>query len=67
MTEVRAGRRDWAAFLEFGVPNVVPLDDLREHQFSFGCWCAPFEEEGVCVHNSLDGRERFERVERLPS
>ncbi len=38
--------------------HVVPLGDLREHDDSAECWCRPtIDDEGVCIHNSLDGRE----------
>lgn len=47
--------------------HVMPLKDLREHVVSEGCWCGPVEDEGVMVHNSMDGREAYERGERLVS
>lgn len=53
-----------------GLVHVTPVDDLREHDASLDCWCKPVadgEEPSVIVHNSLDGREAFERGERLPS
>lgn len=49
--------------------HVVPIDDMREHILSIECWCRPrflWEKEDGCmpfeciVHNSLDGRERYE-------
>jgi len=54
------------------VIHVMPLGDLREHQASQQCWCHPEldDESGlggnIWVHNSLDGRELYERGERLP-
>ena len=58
-----------------GVPDrhilhVVPFCDLRDHDTeSRGvCWCRPtIDDDGpgyIVVHNSLDGRERFETGER---
>jgi len=48
--------------------HVVPLDDLRDHVTDGTlCWCRPREEDGVVVHNSMDGREAFETGERKPS
>jgi hypothetical protein len=50
--------------------HVVPLADLRDHEDSPACWCHPTEDEqasGIYVHHSMDGREAFERGERLPS
>jgi hypothetical protein len=52
-----------------GGVHVVPLNDLREHELNRSCWCQPHydEEDGIVIHNSLDGREAFERRERKPS
>lgn len=46
--------------------QVIPVDDLREHSLK-NCWCEPRDEDGVIVHNTLDGRELYERGERKPS
>lgn len=46
--------------------HVIPVDDLVEHDTSVDgvCVCGPRQESvpggWVVVHNSLDGRERFE-------
>lgn len=50
--------------------HVLPVDDLRPHDFTSQCWCRPVEvddEPDVWAHNSLDGREDYESGERLPS
>lgn len=48
--------------------QVVPIDDLREHEMSERCWCKPvLDELGVLVHNSADRREFYERGELKPS
>lgn len=48
--------------------HVVPMDDLRDHTIDTPCWCRPVEgEDGIWVHESMDGREAFESGERLPS
>lgn len=50
--------------------HVYPLNDLREHETNdhTGCWCNPTtDEEGVIVHHSMDGREKFETGERKMS
>lgn len=47
--------------------HVMPSDDLREHIMSLTCWCYPEDDEGVIIHNALDGREDFETGKRLPS
>lgn len=59
-------RTNWMV-LTFPDREVIPRNDLREHAFGRECWCKPFEEDGVIVHNSMDGRERFERQERKAS
>lgn len=66
MTNVASDpRTNWAAFAD--PLEVMPRDDLREHAFGWKCWCKPFDEDGIIVHNSMDGRERFERAERKAS
>jgi len=43
--------------------HVIPLDDLREHTASVGCWCKPTEDDewpDVWVHHSMDRREDYE-------
>lgn len=48
--------------------HVVPVNDLRVHTSSANCWCMPVEtEDDVFVHNSLDGREKYETGERKPN
>jgi hypothetical protein len=46
--------------------HVYPVDDLREHAVT-DCWCGPVDDDGIVVHNSLDGREMYERGERKMS
>lgn len=46
--------------------HVVPINDLRDHdENGTGCWCRPTIEDGVVVHNSMDGREKIETGERM--
>ncbi len=43
--------------------HVYPLNDLREHKVDdhTSCWCHPaIDEDGIVVHNSMDGREAYE-------
>jgi len=56
-----------ALMIENGERHVIPLDDLRDHAESAVCWCRPFDEEGVWVHNSMDRREFLERKEVIPN
>ncbi len=49
--------------------HVLPIADLREHEASPTCWCHPVEDtetEDLYLHNSLDGREAYERGELQP-
>ena len=58
----------WNAIMtEYGERHVIPIDDLRPHYESANCWCQPFFDGEVIVHNSMDGRERVERGERKMS
>lgn len=49
---------------EPGERHVIPIGDTREHTLSERCWCCPELEDGdegdVFVHNSHDGREKYE-------
>ena len=44
--------------------HILPINDLREHEESESCWCKPEVDEGVIIHNSMDGREEYETGER---
>jgi len=45
--------------------HVYPVNDFREHVTDGSpCWCKPTEDEGVIIHNSMDGREKIETGER---
>ncbi len=48
--------------------HVYPINDFKEH-FTDGrlCWCGPKSERGLVIHNSMDGREKYETGERKPS
>lgn len=39
--------------------HVVPMNDLRDHDFAGECWCSPLKADGYeqWVHNSMDRRE----------
>lgn len=53
-------------------PETYPLNDLREHDLAVHralesesglmrlCWCHPYMDGEVIVHNSLDRREDYE-------
>jgi hypothetical protein len=56
----------WRAILtETGERHALPIDDLRPHDESAGCWCRPFLDGEVLVHNAMDSREQVERGETL--
>ena len=44
--------------------NIIPLNDLKEHEENSTCSCNPevFFENGdmIIIHNSFDGRENIE-------
>jgi len=46
--------------------HVVPLNDYRDHETSHKCWCKPYEDDGLWIHNSMDRREEYEEG-RKPS
>ena len=50
-----------AVVLENDERHVVPLGDLRDHAYTNKCWCHPFDDDGITVHNSMDKRELVER------
>lgn len=60
----------WANYIDGGNVHVVPVSDLKTHVIDVTgeCWCHPrIEREGlssILVHNSSDGREKYERGER---
>lgn len=47
--------------------HIIPVGDLKPHDTDGSeCWCLPEydEEDDIYVHNSLDGREKYETGER---
>lgn len=44
-----------------GSAHVIPEADLKPHVESDCCWCDPYDDDGVVVHNSMDRREEYER------
>jgi hypothetical protein len=61
--------RGWT-FIVFGdFVHLLPEDEMECHHPK-GCLCMPRVDEideGMIIHNSLDGREAFEEGERKPS
>lgn len=64
--------KDWAVFEN--PLEVIPRNDLMEHQHGNKCSCKPYMDEFVLVHNSFDMREDKEtssqpkpQAEALPS
>lgn len=48
----------WTAYTN--PPEVIPNDDVHEHDTGTLCWCRPTFEDGVIVHHSADERELSE-------
>lgn len=42
--------------------HILPVNDLRPHREAIDCDCRPLVEDGVCIHNSWDGREITEKA-----
>jgi hypothetical protein len=47
--------------------EVIPNGDLREHVEGDECWCHPYIEDGVIIHNPMDGRVDYEEGRRKPN
>lgn len=52
--------------------NIIPIDDLKEHDLQSTCECNPFMEilennELMIVHNAYDGRVAVEKANELLS
>lgn len=49
--------------------NYIPMDDLRPHEWGENCWCHPevmiLQDGERVIHNSMDGREKYEEGELL--
>lgn len=58
--------KPWARVeLPADIFHVLPVNDLKDHEDGFSCWCRPRIERQVngntlVIHNSADGREFFE-------
>lgn len=48
-----------------GEQHVCPTFDFKNHTINLKCWCVPFVDDGIIVHNSMDGREKVESGEVL--
>lgn len=50
--------KNWLATATY----VIPLDDLREHRGDDEeCWCEPWYDGDILVHNAADKRELSEK------
>lgn len=58
----------WGIAMNSGKGHIIPIEDLRDHDLKADCWCRPVPdiEDPLFTHNALDGREAYERGERLP-
>ncbi len=55
--------KQWCSLVEDnGEIHVFPLDDLYEHETEgLDCWCSPWLDDHIIVHNAADGRTKHER------
>lgn len=57
--------------IHFGAhQHCLPINDLKPHELDQNgtCWCHPTESPDVAdywIHNSLDGREKYEEGQKL--
>jgi hypothetical protein len=60
------GNHEWGVFDEAGLlVHIAPLGDTRPHTLDdvAECDCCPvYHEEGLVIHYSFDGRERYGAV-----
>ena len=54
----------WVIHRIDGFRHIVPTDELHAVD---NCHCQPVEDDYLVIHNSFDGREKFERGERKVS
>ena len=47
----------WVVTTLLDETHVTPIHDNREHLDSTACWCSPFRDGSIVIHNSADGRE----------
>lgn len=46
--------------------HCIPRNDYRPHVLWHDCWCHPtYIEHDICMHNSMDGREAYEKGRKL--
>lgn len=60
---MKSAHSAWLVIETSTLPHVLPDGDWRDHDVDAPCWCAPYQDDGVIVHNSMDQRERYERGE----
>lgn len=57
--------QNWLIHHGSDATHVLPINDLKSHYTNIKCWCHPEDhvdtDDDVIVHNSMDGRERFEQ------
>jgi len=53
------GWSDYMGLVE--MQHIYPVNDLRDHVTNGEpCWCRPAVDDGVTIHNAMDGREQWE-------
>lgn len=60
------GMNNWAALQGVYFAYVVPLDDLKDHDGeNEKCWCNPWWDEDILVHDAMDMRQEYERGRKM--
>jgi hypothetical protein len=52
---------EWGWVAHSNPPEVTPIKDTSAHLSGEKCWCHPFYDGDVLVHNAEDGREKYEK------
>jgi hypothetical protein len=45
--------------------HIYPVEDLKPHDMTDDCWCAPCVEDDLVIHNAMDERETYEQGRAL--
>lgn len=56
----------WQAVAGRKVTYIIPINDLKDHEGENDqCWCIPWWDENILVHEAMDKRQEFERGRRM--
>lgn len=56
--------KNWQIFRDDDkdITYILPLNDIKSHQWGLSCSCNPKQDENMIIHNSFDGREEHEKL-----